>query len=417
MISAAIIGVAAAATVISTIAYCANDYTKEVKNAPARQQTNINKSGNFARPSDQNNKEFEAYIRDAVNLGYIDPQTHKESMAAYTKLRNNNYDYSKLSTAEAKSLGKLYDELYSNDTAFQSLWNQTYSNLPNEDKIALLRGSDALHATSIPAPAYLDESLDMYQKEVEPVRRLTNQEVADLMNINYDFNSILQDYNKAAEGELNFANWQADLLGNNAERDNENMLTDYLSSIRNVKSQAVKEGITNGARASAEVLANLESIKNKDAIESQAAVDRFNAVDDAILNKAQTKLNTLSEFMDLQQMLGNAADTMYDSDVDRIGSDWLANATFRNSDGNLLANRIAANNRMRGYANYANAVNTGYANDIAAPLDYFEEITLPAFNGDYVQAVSDYIDLASKQNTGYRSYTDKYGAMSKNGNK
>ena len=90
MTTALIIGsiIAAAATASATYYGINESNTKKNANKASAQLRQFSNS--------QSNKEFEAYLRDAMSLGYIDGNTNKNALAAYTKLRNNNYDVSKL---------------------------------------------------------------------------------------------------------------------------------------------------------------------------------------------------------------------------------------------------------------------------------------------------------------------------------
>ena len=99
-------------------------------------------------------------------------------------------------------------------------------------------------AVPIPAPNYFDTNIKNYQKEVEPLKFYTNKELADIYNIDYDYDSIKKDLDNAAEAEVAYRNWQSNLLANAAERNNTQAVTDYLDAIRKTKSDAVISGIS-----------------------------------------------------------------------------------------------------------------------------------------------------------------------------
>lgn len=366
-------------------------------------------------------KEFEAYIRDAEAMGYIDGSTSKDALAAFTKLKNSGYDYSKLSSNEIDSVRKLYGELWNNgEPKFTSYWNDKYSNMTDEEKLNFLGGMGGMGLTSIPAPAYIDGSLDIYQKQVEPLKLYSNKEFADLMGIDYNYDNIRRDIEKAANAEVKYQNWQSDLLKNVAERDNSQTLASYLDSIRNIKSQAIQQGVSNGARASAELLANLNNIQTKGANELETAGSRFDTMNDALLNRAKVDVNALDYYDKLGQMLGGNVTQLYNNDVDRYGMDLLSNAVYDSSDRNWIANRLSANAQMEGYNSYANAQNAAAQGQAQGAYNYFRDITLPAIlqqGGDFRQALSNYIDLAYTQGSGYADTMAKWGAMSKYGNK
>ena len=110
-------------------------------------------------------KQFEAYLRDAMALGYIDGNTNKNALSAYTKLRNNNYDFSKIDKSEAQAVTNLYNQLYNNDAGFKSLWNNQYSKMTDDEKLRFIDGASTAGAT-IPGPAYLDTSFKRYQRDL-----------------------------------------------------------------------------------------------------------------------------------------------------------------------------------------------------------------------------------------------------------
>ena len=51
-----------------------------------------------------NTKEFEDYLRDASFLGYLNGDTYKDAMKAYSKLKSYDYDTGELNNKERESL-------------------------------------------------------------------------------------------------------------------------------------------------------------------------------------------------------------------------------------------------------------------------------------------------------------------------
>ena len=355
------------------------------------------------------NAEFEAYLRDNMHLGYIDGNTYKNTLAAYTKLRNNNYDFSKLSIGERKELTKFYNQMYENNHDFKSLWDKEYSKMTDEEKLEFLGSGTSLGAT-VPAPAYLDTSFDRFQREVAPLKLYTNKELAELMNLDFDYNNILQDYENAAQADVEYKTWLSDLIANNSERDDAYNQTSYLDAIRNVKSDAIIKGMSNGARAAAEVVANKEAIQNKVDEQTDAATQRFETLNEALLNRAQAPLNATDVYNGLAQKLGSGVNTLYATDVNRRGQDLLTNANLLSADENLRSNRMAQNNLMSAMYNAARASNAVANAQAAEGLNYFKDITLPANDYDWRRALSDYIKTAYIQNTGYSDPMAKWGS-------
>jgi len=376
----------------------------------ARKQTKTLQQ-NLQRYSGSNsNKEFEAYLRDAMALGYIDGNTNKNSLAAYTKLRNNNYDFSKLDKKDAAAVTNLYNQLYNNDAGFKSLWDKQYSKMTDEEKLRFIDGASTAGA-SIPAPAYLDTSFERYQKEVAPLKLYSNKELADLYKLDYDFESIKKDYDEGAQATVDYTNWLSDLMANVGERDNTYNQTSYLDAIRNVKSEAVLNGMSNGARAAAEVLANNQAMQDKVTANTDVATKRFEAVNDALLNRAQTGINATGTYNQLAQSLGGTSSTLYANDVNRLGQDLLSNANFLSADENLRSNRQAQNNLMASIYNSANAQNSIGASGVNNVDWLFRNVYLPAADNNVNEALSDFIGTQYSQNTGASDPMTKWGLL------
>ena len=356
-----------------------------------------------------NTKEFEDYLRDASFLGYLNKDTHKNAMKAYSKLKSYDYDVGKLNNKERESLINMYDQLYKGDDNFRNEINKYYANLTDADKMAFLDNVISSSA-SVPAPAYLDTSFDNYQREVAPLKLWTNKELADYMNIDFDFDNILKDYEKAAQAKVDYSTWLSDLAANNSEREDAYNQTSYLDAIRNVKSDAIIKGMSNGARAAAEVVANKEAIKNKVNEQQKAATQRFETMNDSLLERAQAAINTRDTYQSLAKDLGTNVDALYNNDVARRGQDLLTNANLYAADETLRSNRMAQNNLMAAMYNAASAQSKATANSKEDPLWYFKNISMPANDYDFGKAINDYIDLGYTQATGYQDVFNKWGA-------
>lgn len=356
-----------------------------------------------------NTKEFEDYLRDASFLGYLNGDTYKDAMKAYSKLKSYDYDVGKLRNKERESLINMYDQLYKGDDNFRNEINKYYANLTDADKMAFLDNVISSSA-SVPAPAYLDTSFDNYQREVAPLKLWTNKELADYMNIDFDFDNILKDYEKAAQAKVDYSTWLSDLTANNSEREDAYNQTSYLDAIRNVKSDAIIKGMSNGARAAAEVVANKEAIKNKVSEQQKAATQRFETMNDSLLERAQAAINTRDTYQSLAKDLGTNVDALYNNDVARRGQDLLTNANLYAADETLRSNRMAQNNLMAAMYNAASAQSKATANSKEDPLWYFKNISMPANDYDFGKAINDYIDLGYTQATGYQDVFNKWGA-------
>lgn len=343
---------------------------------------------------------FEDYINDAATLGYIDPFIYSDAIKSYNKIRNGE----SLGYSDKKALTDLYNTLYANDQTFRENWNNTYSNFTNEEKLKWLDSAmSAGMTTTIPSPAYLDTSFDTYQKEVAPVKLYSNKELAKLYDIDFNIDNILADYKAAGEAKVKYADYVSDVAKNMGERDYNKTQVDYLTAIRNTKGEAINKGMTAGAKAASEIAATREAIQNKALSEMQLAQTRTESTAAALLENARANLNATSMYTNLAKGLGSVGMTLYDNDVQRYNSDTLANANFFSSDANLRAARQAANMQMAGQYNLAKAQ---YNNSYGGQNDLkwlFENIYLPANNGDVDRAVREIIDSTWMQDTGYAS--------------
>lgn len=358
-------------------------------------------------------KELENYLHDQMMVGNIDGETYKNTLQVYERLRNNNYDFkkAKITKEEAKQLTKMYNQVYEGDVQFKSLWDQKWGTLTDEEKLEWLRGGTSLNAT-IPAPAYLDASFDNYLREEKPLKLYTNKELADIYNIDFDMDNILKDYNDAAQAAVTYNDWLSNQIANTEERDNAYNQTSYLDAIRNVKSEAVIKGMADGAKAAAEVLANNKAVQDKANSEAQTAMSRFQQMDDALLNRAETALNARNMYTGLAKTLSSGVTGFYANDVTRLGGDIEANANFFSSDEQLRANRMAANAVMNAAHRSALAQNAVYQGQADEAYNYFKDITLPAYNGDFHRAVADFINLGYNQKTGFKDAMSKWAYFS-----
>ena len=397
-----ITGLIAAGVIGGSAAY-SNITTSNARNSTQKLQQDLQRYSNS-----RSTKEFEAYLRDAMALGYIDGNTNKNALSAYTKLRNNNYDFSKINKEETQAVTNLYNQLYNNDAGFKSLWNNQYSKMTDEEKLRFIDGASTVGA-SIPGPAYLDTSFKRYQREIEPLKLYSNKELAELYNLDYDFESIKRDYEQGAQATVDYTNWLSDLMANVGERDNTYNRTSYLDAIRNVKSDAVLKGMSSGARAAAEVLANNQAIQDKVAANTETATKRFEAVNDALLNRAQTDINATKVYNELAQALATTGGTLYANDVNRMGQDLLSNANFLAADENLRSNRQAQNNLMSSIYNSVSAQNRAMNGGVNNVDWLFKNIYMPAADNNVSQALSNFIGTQYKQQTGYSDPMSKWG--------
>ena len=353
----------------------------------------------------QNRTQFRDYISDAVRLGYLNEINAKDAIKAFNKLVDNNFDYKSLKKAESKALLNTYNSLYKNDRNFKRLIGD--KGLTDQQKLDYLTGAFS-GGFGAPAPTYFSD-IEPWQRNVEPLKHYTNDELAEIYGLDYNWNNIKERLDNAAEAKVKYSDWAAGLIANAVERDNNVTLANYLDSIRDIKSEALQTGVSNGARAAAEVLSNINTLNTKVAANHDAATNRFETMSDALLDRASTDINAMKTYDQLAQVLSNAGTNLYANDVGRRGADTEFNANVLSSDYLLKGARLGLNARMKAAYDSASAVASAYKNSAMQGLNYFKDVTLPAMNYDFNAALNNYIQMADAQNYGYLSPVVKLG--------
>jgi hypothetical protein len=349
---------------------------------------------------------FDDYIQDAYSLGFIDSAVHRDALDAYNKVINKE----ELDKKDKQALTSLYNELYQNDATFRENWNTAYSRLSNEDKLKWIDGATAVNAT-IPSPAYLDTSFDTYKRDVEPVKIYSNKELAELYNLDFDYENILADYKKAGEAKVDYAKYVSEVAKQMTEQQNGRNVVSYLDAIRANKGEAINKGMTSGAQAAADVNATREAIANKVQSELETGQVRNKSTAQALLENSQAALNATDVYNNLAQVLGNTSVSLYASDSARYGADMLANAGLYGADQNLRGARMAANDLMSAiYSNYA-AQGRNVSDGVNNVNWLFKNVYLPANNYNVDSALYDYKRNAWTQNYGYESSATKQGNL------
>lgn len=224
-----------------------------------------------------------------------------------------------------------------------------------------------------PAPSYEDTSFEGFQREVEPVKLWTGQELADLHNLDYNPNDYYNLIKQGTEADVNLSEYTADQLAHASMIDDTKQVTDYLDSIRNTKADAIATGATLGARRANELLNNTETIDNYAANQLASAQNQYNAVDDQLLADAEAQLTARQYFDQLAKTLSGHSDILYANDTDRFGQDWLSNAEMYTADQNLRGMRAYVNGQMAGaYAQAQAGVNAARKTAAAGDADLNE---------------------------------------------
>lgn len=271
-------------------------------------------------------------------------------------------------------------------------------------------------AITAPAPSYLDTAFDNYQREIDPVKLWTGQELAELHDINYNPNYYYDLIKQGTSAETDRALYESAILNNQALQDDVRSMASYLDSIRNSRSAAINSGITAGAQAVNDVLSNVSALSDYAAAQGETANNRLSAVNDALLSDAQAKLTARNYFDQLAQSLAMDSVGLYENDTDRFGQDWLSNAEFYTADQELRGQRAYSNANM--YGNYldaqaqirntqanANAQNTEYAFVLKAA---YEANKSKGYSGQSAinRAILDTNQYIKNRYTGYNTIVD-----------
>lgn len=305
----------------------------------------------------------ESIITEMNDRGLIDYSDYEklnsliaDSEKQYSK--DGNYSFSDFlyalahKTSSHKEIADLYNNLSNNISKMGFATNIDDPDKFIEDLRNTLTATNP-DAITAPAPSYLDTAFDNYQREIDPVKLWTGQELADLHDINYDPNYYYDLVKQGTSEETNRAMYESAILNNQSLQDDVRSMASYLDSIRNSRSAAINSGITAGAQAVNEVLSNVSALSDYATAQSETANNRLSAVNDALLLDAQSKLTARNYFDQLAQSLATDSAGLYANDTSRFGQDWLSNAEFYTADQELRGQRAYSNANM--YGNYANA--------------------------------------------------------------
>ena len=275
-------------------------------------------------------------------------------------------------------------------------------------------GGDLAPSASIAgvaAPNYMDTSFANYQREVDPVKLWTGQELADLHNIDYNPDNYYDLIKRGTVAEVDRANFESALMNEASMINDTANVTSYLDNIRNTKAEAISTGATAGAQAAAEVLSNKEAINSYAQNQAAVADARYGAVENALLADANAKVSAREYFNNLANTLGQDILTLYANDTDRFGQDMLSNAEFYTADEALRGQRIRSNADMWAAQATANsAINASRVQADATTNEYawVFNAMLNKYDGDFNSAKRDFQRYMNSRYTGYTNYMDLY---------
>lgn len=358
----------------------------------------------------------EQILNLAYMNGYIDADKYDKAIGIVNDLKDSEkgpyksdqgFWYNLVSTFWKKDTHTKYAELYNTMTElvpkFKEASNVAMSELPDHvfQKIA-----PGLSGSGVEAPSYLNTNFKIRQREVDPVKLWTGQELADLHDINYDVNYYYDLIKQGTEANLNYGKYTNAQALNTARRNDANRVVAYLDSLRNVRSEALAEGATAGYQAANEVLGNVSASTTRANTVAETLNNNLANIDNYILKNAQAKLSAVDYFNQLAQSLSKDSATLYQNDTNRYGADWNSNAVLYAADQKLRAERALANATMYADQLKANSAINAYrqssgANDLYEYLKYAS-----ATSSNPIEAYSKVNDLIIQSKTGHNSVLD-----------
>ena len=313
-----------------------------------------------------------------------------------------------LNNEERAQLEGYYNLLAEEAPELKNTAYRAMENLSEEDRRALF-GTPTLE--KLENPNYADVNFKGFQREVEPVKLWTGQELADLHNLNFDPSHYYDQIKAGTEADLAAARYMSDQMNNASMINDTENVTSYLDSIRNTKAEALASGATLGQRAANELLANQEALNNYSTSQATVADARFQAVDDALLADASARLTASNYFNQLAKSLATDSMTLYDNDSTRYAQDMLSNAEFYRADQELRGQRILSNANM--YADWlqGNAQIANYQSQLdslSSEYVWLYENALRANDGDVARARADVDNYINYRYTRYQTPQEMY---------
>lgn len=421
-------------------------------------QNNISTNQSYARYEDAvkayglEDYTIEDIVTELHNLGYLSDADYAKAADSFTGMMDaqgssfNQYiqdvatgkkdmdwgEYAKAVWGDSflpsgGGITQLLRSAFGEDKEGQELLNKITANLgklqsdPNSFYNYLTRiseGGDLAPSASIAgvaAPNYMDTSFANYQREVDPVKLWTGQELADLHNIDYNPDNYYDLIKRGTVAEVDRANFESALMNEASMINDTANVTSYLDNIRNTKAEAISTGATAGAQAAAEILSNKEAINNYAQNQAAVADARYGAVENALLADANAKVSAREYFNNLANTLGQDILTLYANDTDRFGQDMLSNAEFYTADEALRGQRIRSNADMWAAQATANsAINASRVQADATTNEYawVFNAMLNKYDGDFNSAKRDFQRYMNSRYTGYTNYMDLYENVS-----
>lgn len=288
----------------------------------------------------------------------------------------------------------------------KTVWDAT-AKLPEDVRSAFSEGLPKIGGPS--APKYFDTDFEGYQRDVDPRRLWTGQELAELHNLDYNINNLYDNIKAGTSATKDARQFQADQMLTTALASEGAQDAAYLNTIRDAKGKALQKGTTIGNVKANELLANLNKYATNVQKMGEANVNRFATVDEALRNDANAMNTALARYEQIGRNLAGTSQYLYANDAERFISDWAANARLYEGDQNLRGNLQNANANM----NNAFTVNSAIANAARQSAGQYNDelykvyqVMLNANQGNPANASRDFERWITNQNTGAANVFD-----------
>ena len=391
-------------TIMAVQYYKSHKNEEEVKEAKKKYEKAAEDSG-------LGNLDDSEIAREAYQQGKITKKEYEKISKVVKKYEKANTPWRQfwmtLDNDERETLVNYYNLLAEESPELQDKVYNKIANMTPEERRDLFGTPDL---ETIAGPNYADVNFEGFQREVEPVKLWTGQELADLHNLNFNPNHYYDQIKAGTEADLAAARYMSDQMNNASMINDTENVTSYLDSIRNTKAEALSTGATLGQRAANELLANQEALNNYSTNQATVADARFQAVDDALLADASARLTASNYFNQLAKSLAADSMTLYDNDSTRYAQDMLSNAEFYRADQELRGQRILSNAKM--YADWlqGNAEIARYQSQIDATANEYMWLYENALRatGDPARAYADVDNYINYRYTKYKTPQEMY---------
>lgn len=329
----------------------------------------VRRSVNANTYGSRQNTDYRTYVRKTLkDQGYADDTPLKDIV--YEKYLQGEISVDQYKRAievcdkidkhygtDSISFGKLWDLFFTKESTYKEI-DQLFKDIIADEpqnkidlkKLSTLEGLESLNNISdikdMPAPDYLDTTKTAELKNVDPIKWWSGQELADLHNLNFDPNYYYDLIKQGTEANEDLAHYTSNQLNNGSLTDDTAQITSYLDAIRNNRAEAIANGATAGAQAANELLSNLNAFNTYDTTQRDLFSNRFNTVNEQLLEDASAGVTAREYFDTLAKALADDSMGLYSNDAERYGADWAANAARYVADQNVLGARILANANM-----------------------------------------------------------------------